>query len=80
MASVQRLLAAIRVLEEISQRFRASGTRVAYRHCFLVPKESRCIALFEADSAKLVREVNEEARVPFLRILDAIDVTSSSAE
>jgi len=36
------------------------------------------MCLFEADNADLVREVNEAAKIPFTRIVEAMDLTPSA--
>jgi hypothetical protein len=33
------------------------------------------MCLFDAGSAEVVRQVNEEARIPFTRIIEALDLT-----
>lgn len=61
-----------------SQRFTADGTPVRYIRSTFLPGESRCMCLFDAQSAEDVRKVNEAARLPFTRIVEALDLTPAS--
>ena len=42
-----------------------------------VPREgeARCMCLFEATGPELVKELNEKAKIPFTRIVEALDLT-----
>jgi len=53
----------------------AKGKKVRYIRSTFVPGESRCMCLFEASGPELVKEVNEKARIPFTRIVEALDLT-----
>jgi muconolactone delta-isomerase len=61
-----------------SQRFTADGTPVRYIRSTFVPGESRCMCLFDAQSAADVQQVNEAAKLPFTRIVEALDLTPAS--
>ncbi len=61
-----------------SQRFTADGTPVRYIRSTFVPGESRCMCLFDASSAGDVQKVNEAAKLPFTRIVEALDLTPAS--
>ena len=71
----EQLAAAQAAAIETSQRLAAQGKRVRYIRSTFVPGESRCMCLFEADTAQLVQEVNEAAKIPFTRIIEAEDLT-----
>ncbi len=60
---------------ETSQRLTTEGKRVRYIRSTFVPGESRCMCLFEADTPQLVKEANEAAKIPFTRIVEALDLT-----
>jgi muconolactone delta-isomerase len=77
-ASVERLRAAQRAISLAARRLAAEGKPIRYIRCIFVPGEARSICLFDSPTAELVREVNEEAGVPFVRILPAIDVVPPS--
>lgn len=61
-----------------AQRFTADGTAVRYVRSTFVPGESRCMCLFDAQSAGDVQSVNEAAKLPFTRIVEALDLTPAS--
>ncbi len=60
---------------ETSQKFTAQGKKVRYIRSTFVPGEARCMCLFEAENPELVKQINEEAKIPFSRILEAEDLT-----
>jgi hypothetical protein len=72
--SMALLLAANRAIEQTARRLAARGQHVRHRQCLFIPDEARAVCLFEAETAELVREVNEEADMPFVRILEVTDL------
>lgn len=76
--TMDQLAAAQKAAIETGQQFTDEGKNVRYIRTTFVPNEARCMCLFEADSAELVREVNETAQIPFTRIVEAMDLTPSS--
>ena len=60
---------------EKGQEFTANGKSVRYIRSIFVPGEAKCMCLFEAESAELVKEVNEAAQIPFTHIKEALDLT-----
>ena len=73
--SMDQLAAAQAAAIRTGKEFTESGKNVRYIRTTFVPGDSRCMCLFEADSADLVREVNESAAIPFVKITEAIDLT-----
>ncbi len=63
---------------EASARLTARGTAVRYLRSVYVPGDARLMCLFEAPDAASVMEVNEEAQIPFLRVVEALDLTPST--
>jgi Protein of unknown function (DUF4242) len=61
-----------------SQQFTAQGTPVRYIRSTFVPDESKCFCLFEAASQQAVRDVNTAAKLPFARIVQALDLTPAA--
>lgn len=51
------------------------GRPVRYIRSTFVPGDSRVMCLFEAPNAENVRELNETAKIPFTRIVEAEDLT-----
>ncbi len=72
--SADQLNAMLGAAVEMSHRFAIAGRPVHYLRSIYVPSESRCLSLFEAASAVLVRDVNEAAQIPFTRIVEAIEL------
>ena len=72
---MDQLAAAQKAAIETSEKFTAEGKPVRYIRTTFVPGEAHCMCLFEADSADHVRQVNETARIPFTRIVEALDLT-----
>lgn len=58
-----------------SARLSQAGADVRYIRSTFVPGEGRCMCLFSASDADVVKRVNEEARLPFTRIVEALDLT-----
>ena len=58
-----------------SRQFTSQGKAVRYIRTTFVPGEAHCMCLFEAASPDLVKEVNEAAKLPFTRIVEALDLT-----
>jgi hypothetical protein len=55
------------------------GKRVRYMQATLVPDQETVLCLIEAESAELVAELNERARIPYDRIAEAVAVRTELA-
>ena len=62
-----------------SEQFTSQGKPVRYIRSTFVPGEAHCMCLFEAADASLVKEVNETAKLPFTRIVEALDLTPAKS-
>jgi hypothetical protein len=60
--------------QETCTAFAADGKPVRYLRGLFIPGESRCLCLFEAPDAERVQDVNEATRIPYNRILLALDL------
>ena len=60
---------------ETGKQLTAAGKSVRYIRSTFVPGEARCMCLFEATGPELVKELNEKAKIPFTRIVEALDLT-----
>lgn len=58
-----------------SKEMTAQGTPVRYIRSTFVPESGACMCLFEASEAAAVKRANETARIPFDRIVEAMDLT-----
>ena len=67
--SSQQRSSAHQSLSEAVRRAVRRGSRIRYVQCIVVPEESRCLCLFEAAGADLVRNVNDIAQFPLARVV-----------
>lgn len=51
------------------------GTPVSYIRSTFVPESGQCMCLFSANDAESVKSLNEKAKIPFDRIVVALDLT-----
>ena len=63
--------AAIRKANEYAN----AGTPIRYIRSTFAPEDGRCMCLFEADDAAQVARLNDEAEIPYSRVVDALDLT-----
>jgi hypothetical protein len=71
---MEQLAAAQHAAIETCEPFRAAGKNIRYLRSTFVPKEAVCRCLFEAPDAEMVKAVNEEANIPFARVVEALDL------
>jgi len=55
----------------------AEGTPVRYLRSIFLPDQAKCFCLFEGPSAAAVQEVNERAKLPFTRVVNAVHIELS---
>lgn len=60
---------------ETSARFTLEGMPIRFIRTSWVPSESQLLCFFEADNPRVVRDVNEDAGIPFTRIVEVMEVT-----
>ena len=72
---MEQLAAAQKAAIQAGKELTAQGKQVRYIRSTFVPGESKCMCLFEAPNPENVREANERAKVPFTRIVRAMDLT-----
>ena len=58
-----------------SQEFSSAGKQVRYIRSTFVPGEERSMCLFEAGAPNVVEEVNQHAGIPYVRVVEALDLT-----
>jgi len=73
--TLEQLAAAQKAAIETSRQFSTQGKPVRYIRSTFVPGESHCMCLFEAANPEIVKELNETAKIPFKRIVEAMDLT-----
>ena len=72
---MEQLAAAQKAAIDLGQKMTAQGKNVRYIRTTFVPGEAHCMCLFEAANADVVKELNETAKIPFTRIVEAMDLT-----
>lgn len=60
---------------EKGEQMTASGTPVRYIRTTFAPEDGRCMCLFEAQSGEDVKRLNDEAGLPYDRVVPAMDLT-----
>jgi len=71
-ASLDDLNAAVRDVRLAAAELARRGRQVRCVHCTIVPSDEALLALFEATSEELVRDVYARAGIPFERITGAV--------
>ena len=72
--TLDQLTRLLQAVVETCQRFTARGEYVRYLRSTYIPGESRCLSLLEAPDMAIVEEVNEVAKLPYTRVVEAIDL------
>lgn len=73
--TMDQLAAAQKAAIETGERLTAAGKPVRYIRSMFVPSEAHCMCLFEASSPEVVKQLNDEAKIPYTRVLEAADLT-----
>ena len=58
-----------------AEEMRQSGSQIRYIRTTFAPKDGRCMCLFEAGSEQEVKRLNDEAGLPYNRVVPAMDLT-----
>jgi hypothetical protein len=56
-------------------KMREEGSDISYIRSTFAPEDGRCMCLFEGDSAEQVRRLNDNAGLPYSRVVAAMDLT-----
>ena len=72
---IDQLAAAQKAAIATGEDMTANGKEVRYIRSTFVPGESRCMCLFEANDQTAVKELNDTAKIPYTRIVEALDLT-----
>ena len=75
--TLEHLAQAQRRAIEASERSTALGRPIRYLRSVWVPGDWRVMWLFEAEDAAAVEDGMRAAHIPFLRVVDALDLTSA---
>lgn len=63
--------AAIATAEKMS----SNGDKISYIRSTFAPDDGRCMCLFDGESAEQVQRLNDEAGLPYDRVVAALDLT-----
>ena len=72
--TMEQLAAAQKAAIDTAKKFTAEGKPVRYIRSMFIPSESHCMCLFEARNAEAVKEVNDAAKIPYTRVVEAADL------
>lgn len=73
--SMEDLGAAQRAAISTASQMSRDGTPVDYVRSTFVPDTGACMCLFRAETAASVKALNEKAKLPYDRIVRAMDLT-----
>ena len=62
-----------------AEEMRRGGSNISYIRTTFAPGDGRCMCLFEAPSDAEVRQLNDEAGLPYSRVVPALDLTPAAA-
>lgn len=60
---------------ETAAKMTAGGTEIRYIRSTFAPDDGRCMCLFEAGSKDAVTKLNDDAGLPYTRVVEALDLT-----
>jgi len=73
--TMDRLAAAQAAAIQKGRQMTAEGTPIRYIRSTFAPADGRCFCLFEGSSAADVRKLNDNANIPYFRVVEALDLT-----
>ena len=73
--TMEQLAGAQKAAIQMGKEMTAQGKTVRYIRSTFVPGEARCMCLFEAPGPQNVRELNDRAKIPYTRVVEALDLT-----
>lgn len=73
--SLDQLAGAQKAAIDTSKQFTKDGKPVEYIRSMYVPGEDKVMCLFKAENADTVKQVNDAAKIPYNRVVEAMDLT-----
>jgi uncharacterized protein DUF4242 len=73
--TMDRLAAAQQAAISQAGKMSADGTPIRYIRSTFATADGRCFCLFESRSIAEVRKLNDDARIPYFRVVEALDLT-----
>jgi hypothetical protein len=57
------------------KKMTSAGTPIRYIRSTFAPDDGRCFCLFEGASSTDVRKLNDDAKIPYSSVVEALDLT-----
>lgn len=57
-----------------AEQMSSGGARISYVRSTFAPEDGRCMCLFQADDPATVKRLNDEAQLPYSRIVEVFDL------
>lgn len=73
--SMEDLAAAQKTAIAKANEMSSEGTNVRYIRSTFAPNDGRCMCLFEASDKTAVQKLNDDAKLPYDQITEALDLT-----
>jgi hypothetical protein len=73
--SMDDLAGAQKAAIETAAQMSNKGDKISYIRSTFAPDDGRCMCLFDGESAEQVQRLNDEAGLPYNRVVAALDLT-----
>ena len=73
--SMENLGGAQKAAISMAQKMSAAGTDIRYIRSTFAPEDGRCMCLFDAATDGDVKRLNDDAGLPYSRVVAALDLT-----
>ena len=73
--STEELAGAQKAAIATARKMTQEGEAISYIRTTFAPEDGRCMCLFDASSEAQVRKLNDDAGIPYNRVVPALDLT-----
>ena len=73
--SLEDLAGAQKAAIATARQMTEAGDPIRYIRSTFAPADGRCMCLFDGDSAEQVRRLNDTAGIPYVQVVEALDLT-----
>ncbi len=73
--STEELAGAQKAAIATAKKMSEAGDAISYIRTTFAPEDGRCMCLFDANSEAQVRKLNDEAGIPYEKVVPALDLT-----
>ncbi len=74
--TADQLSAAAARAKSTTAQMTQEGVPVRYLRSTFIPGEEKCFCLFDGPSVDVIKQANEQAEIPFERIVEAVHIAS----